>query len=143
MAGILLDKVVFDTSNIISFILAKNIDYIVDLKFRYNIETYTCSQHLSEISKVLAYKKFNKQLVLKPSEYINFLEKYCNVIEVDERFDRVPDPKDNYLIDLAHTAKSHYLVSRDPHLLNLKQIRWGKIQIVGITEFKRLVAAKK
>jgi uncharacterized protein len=142
MAGNSPDRVVFDTSNIVSFILAKNIDYIIDLKFKHDIATYTCRQQLEEINRVLAYPKFKSKFVIERHEYTAFFEKYCEIVVVDERYDRIPDLKDNYIIDLAHTAKSHYIVSRDVHLLQQKHIRWGKIQIVGITYFKALIQQK-
>jgi len=50
--------------------------------------------------------------------------------------DRVGDVKDNYLVDLAYTVKSFYIVSGDRHLTSLKHI--GRIQIVSPSYFKKL-----
>jgi predicted nucleic acid-binding protein len=69
--------------------------------------------------------------------YTRFIEDFSRSIKIDKRFDRAPDIKDNYLFDLAYTAKSFYLVTGDKPLLNMKQV--NKIKIISLAELKRML----
>ena len=141
MAGISLDRVVIDTNNILSLFFAEEYDFFVYLKIQHGISLFTCSQQLDEMVAVMQYSKVKKFLRTKPNKLLKFFNEHSINIQVDERFDRVSDIKDNYLIDLAYTAKSFYIVTGDREVLTLKHV--GRIQIISFTEFKRLIATKK
>lgn len=130
------DKVVFDTNYYIHLILNDKIEELVYFYSDYSIEIYTCSQQIEEITDVLSRKKFSKY-VKSSQKYLDFIKKITIDSEIDERFDRAPDAKDNFLIDLCYTVKSYYLVTGDKPLLNMKSV--NKINIVSITAFKKLL----
>jgi predicted nucleic acid-binding protein len=62
-------------------------------------------------------------------------------IEIDKRFDRAPDIKDNYLFDLAYSVKSHYIVTNDIPLLNMKQV--NKIKLISLRDWETLIENRK
>lgn len=70
-------------------------------------------------------------------DYIKFFLAHAILIKIDERFDRSPDEKDNYLFDLAYTAKLNYIITGDKPLLNMKSV--NKIQIISFVAYKKLL----
>lgn len=141
MAGISLDRVVLDTSYILRIIFSEDYKFFVHLKYRYGVELFTCRQQIDELTTAFDYPRVKKLLKTKPERLIAFFKKQTTQIGVDERFDRIPDLKDNYLVDLAYVSKSYYIVSGDKQVLNLKHVR--KIQIISIARFRQLLRQQK
>jgi predicted nucleic acid-binding protein len=71
------------------------------------------------------------------ADYIRFIEAISESVIIDRRFDRAPDIKDNYLFDLAFSVKSHYIVTHDHPLLNMKQV--NKIRLISLKDWKKLM----
>jgi len=92
-------------------------------------------------SPQLDYPRVKKLLKARPEKLIAFFKKQTTEIEVDERFDRISDMKDNYLVDLAYASKSYYIVSGDALVLNQKHV--GKIQIISASRFRQILRQKK
>jgi len=67
-------------------------------------------------------------------------EQLANYEEIDERFDRSPDPKDNYLFDLAYQVKCDYLVAGEKVLLNMKH--FNQIKIIAISELRKILTGR-
>ena len=137
MAGTLPDRIVLDTSNILSLFFSEYYEFFVYLKLRHNIQVLTCRQQNNELTAALKYPKVKKLLKADPSKLVRFFKKYSVMMEVGERFDRMPDLKDNYLVDLAYTGKANYLVSGDRNVLSLKHV--GKIQIISISRLHQIL----
>jgi len=78
-----------------------------------------------------------KKLASEPEAYISLFKEFSTLVAIDERFDRSPDPDDNYLFDLAYTVKSFYLVTQEKALLNMKQV--NKIKIISFKELRQLI----
>ncbi len=137
MAGTSLDRVVLDTSYILRIIFSEDYAFFVYLNYRYDVELFTCKQRIDELASALNYPRVRKLLKAKPEKLIGFFKKHSIEVKVEERFDRIPDIKDNYLVDLAYASKSYYIVSGDKQVLNLKHV--GKIQIISALRFRQLL----
>lgn len=137
MAGTSPDRIVLDTNNILSLFFAEEYAFFVYLKLQHPIELFTCRQQFDELASALRYPKVKKLLKTEPRKLIRFLEKYSTTITVNQRFDRVPDLKDKYLVDLAYTAKVDYIISGDREFLSLKHV--GKVQIISISRLRQIL----
>lgn len=126
--------IVFDTNTYISYFYNGSIQSIANLVYTGRIIIYTTPRQIDELTSVINRPKIKKKLSLTSDFYTNFVLQIAHLTTIDERFDRLADPNDNYLVDLAYTAKAHYIVSSDRHLASIKHI--GKIQILSLSAFK-------
>ena len=133
-----LDRVVFDTNVWITYFYNGEFKELVDIAEVQEIRIFSCLRLRNELASVLIRPKFKKKLRLKVDRYIAFYEKLCVEITIDERFDRIKDLKDNYIVDLAYSAKCSHIITGDPHLLSVKHI--GKIQIISLSDFKKRIS---
>ena len=131
------DRVVLDTSVFVSLILSRHLDELVVWNKDYQITIYTCSELLDELKVVLNRPYIRKNLTEPPAVYLRFIKSVTQEQTIDLCFDRSPDLKDNYLFDLAYTIKSHYLVTHDKPLLNMKQV--NKIKIISLAEWRKIL----
>jgi hypothetical protein len=131
------DRVVLDTNIFISLILSKRLNELVEWSKDHRTIIYVCPELIDELGAVLKRQKIKKHLTAPISDYINFVGRLTESVVIDQRFDRAPDIKDNYLFDLAYTVKSHYLVTNDFPLLNMKQV--NKIKLVSLKDWKNLI----
>lgn len=76
---------------------------------------------LSELRGVLARPKFRTYLSLSEAErYVSLLERWAErSADAAVVAPHTPDPKDDYLVELAISAKAAFIVSGDRHLTNL------------------------
>ena len=102
-----------------------------------NTNIFICPELRNELIDVLKRPRIKKKLSEPVVSYIRFIELVAESVIIDRRFDRSPDIKDNYLFDLAYTVKSHYLVTSDYPLLNMKQV--NKIRIISMEDWKELI----
>jgi putative PIN family toxin of toxin-antitoxin system len=130
------DKVVFDTNYYIHLIINNKVEELVYFYIDFDIQIYTCKRQIEEIKDVITRKKISKY-ISSSQKYLDFIQKITIETEIDERFDRTPDIKDNYLFDLCYTVKSYYLITGDKPLLNMKFV--NKINILSITAYKKLI----
>lgn len=94
---------------------------------------------LSELTRVLAREKFRRYLSLAQAERLVAALRRDAILCVDpsERPPvRSPDPKDNYLLSLAHGAHAQLLVTGDAHLRGLQP---PALRIVTPREFLSLI----
>ena len=129
------DKLVLDSNIIVSAALNARFREIVELRTTYNIEIYSCAKQLAELDRT--FVKLAGNLKAAPEHYTRLFEQVANHVEIDERFDRSPDPKDNYLFDLAYKVKSYYLVTGERALLNMKHV--NQIKVISITELRKIL----
>ena len=115
----------------------KELAEIVSLSSIHQLKVYTCTKHLAEIQQTLSKPKVKKYLSAAPRVFVETFRLSAELVEIDESFDRSPDPDDNYLFDLAYTVKSHYIVTREKALLNLKQV--NKIKIISMAELRKTI----
>ena len=123
-------KVVLDTNVLISGILfGGNPRQILELVIQGKIDAYISTAIFTEFKEVLLRPKFGLTLekcflIAKGVEDI-----FCFVfpqITVDLIMD---DPDDNIILECALAANVKYLITGDPHLLNLETFE--KINILG------------
>ncbi|MDB5283746.1 MAG: hypothetical protein JWO06_2821 [Bacteroidota bacterium] len=131
------DRVVLDSNIFISLILNRRLDKLVEWSKDENVDIITCPELFAELKDVLGRNRIKKNLTNPVSAYINFIKDVSKEVTIDLRFDRAPDVKDNYLFDLAYTAKAHYIVSGDHPLLNMKQV--NKIRIISLSDWQKLL----
>ena len=136
MPGSAPDRLVLDTNTLVTAALNGKFEVITALQATHGISIFTCDKQLKEFEKTL--NRVAKKLASEPEVYISLFKEFSTLVIIDERFDRSPDPDDNYLFDLAYTVKSFYLVTQEKALLNMKQV--NKIKIISFRELKELIA---
>lgn len=132
-----LDRIVFDTNIYISFIIQNKLDKLVALVEQYDLEVFVCDELIKEIKSTLKKTHIKSKLAHKVSDYLEVIALISENIIIDKRFDRIIDPDDNFLIDLAYCTKSYFLITEDKLLLNHKQI--NKIKIINMAAFKKML----
>lgn len=132
-----LDRIVFDTNIYISFIIQNKLDKLVALIEKNNLAVFICDELLKEVKSTLNKPHIKNKLTSKISDYIDVIKLVSKHVIIDKRFDRIIDPDDNFLIDLAYSTKSYYLITEDKLILNYKQI--NKIKIISLLEFKKIL----
>ncbi len=100
---------------------------------------------LKELYEVLQYSHIVKKF--KPSkedinEFIGMIIEHAEITKGEYSInDITEDPKDDMFIACALEGKAHYIVSRDPHLRNIKHFQ--RIQIIDASMFVRKVEENK
>jgi putative PIN family toxin of toxin-antitoxin system len=132
-------KVVIDTSVMVSVAFPKGElvkelrDMIADEVFR----LVTSKEIMAELYRVLHYPRILKQF--NPSkedidEFIGMIMEHALLTKGEFDLRKITDdPTDDIFLAAAMEAKADFIVSRDPHLRNLKQFHG--IKIVNVKEF--------
>jgi putative PIN family toxin of toxin-antitoxin system len=131
------DRVVLDTNVYVTLILSKRLNELVEWSKDHKASIYVCPELIDELTAVLKRQKIKKHLTEPVAAYIRFINQITEPVIIDRRFDRAPDIKDNYLFDLAYTVKSHYIVTNDHPLLNMKQV--NRIKLIMLKDWKKLI----
>ncbi len=134
------DRVVLDTNVLVTLIISKRLNELVEWYKDRRITIYICDELVAELADVLRRRKIRQYLSQPVSAYISFIESISQLAVIDKRFDRAPDIKDNFLFDLAYTTKSYYIVTNDHPLLNMKQV--NKIKIISLADWIILINAQ-
>jgi putative PIN family toxin of toxin-antitoxin system len=130
-------SIVLDTNVIVSYLLNLKVSDLVALKLDFGIEIYSCPELVNELRQTLNYPRIKQSLATDVEEFIALYNSLASNIEIDLRYDRLADSTDNFLIDLAYTAKADLIVSGDRKVLIQKH--FGKIQIVSPTQFRQIL----
>jgi len=97
---------------------------------------YRSTELTNELAKTLRYKKLQKIWKKPVEEYLefyNYFTLHCSTVPV---FTDCPDPKDNYLFDLAIQLQADYLVTGDQTVL--KTPINPPTKIISFTEFREM-----
>ena len=98
---------------------------------------------LKELYAVLQYPRIVRRFSPTKEQidaFMGMIIEYAVIVEGRYRIDGVTaDPKDDMFIACAMEANAHYIVSRDPHLRNVKHYRG--IQIIDVATFADKVKA--
>jgi putative PIN family toxin of toxin-antitoxin system len=110
------NRTVFDTNIRISYFLNEQFSELIQLRREHRILFLRSTPSLSELKEVITRKKFTSKNfnVEKLIRFYNGIAEYC---ETKPLFNDCPDPKDNFLFDLAIQGKANYLVSGDKKVL--------------------------
>ena len=132
-------KAVIDTSVMVSVAFAKEgvAKTLKDLIINDAFILITSKAILKELYEVLNYKHIVKRF--KPSknyidEFIGMIIERAIITKGTYKIDGITeDPKDDMFIACALEGKADYIISRDPHLRNIKYFQG--IQIIDATTF--------
>jgi putative PIN family toxin of toxin-antitoxin system len=120
-------RVVLDTNIWITYIITAKLDNLVHLIIDNDIQVLTSNHLIEELSEVISRKKFTKYLTLPIAEYIDFHKELSTNISTIPVFTASPDPKDNFLFDLAIQSDAEYIVTGDKRLLDLDTVEGVKL----------------
>ena len=131
-------RVVLDTNVLISATFWLGSSYkIVKKAENKEIELVLSLDILKEFSEVLNYEEIQKKIKNKNLDMRYTIDKLVFISEIispKEKIDIIKeDPKYNIILECAYYGKVDYIVSRDKHLLKLKEFR--NIKIITPEEF--------
>ena len=139
-------RAVIDTNLFISGIFAKDSlsAQLQNLWINLEFELVTSIEIIKEISRVLNYPRIKDHF--KPRDknikrFFRLIFRKAVIAKDIYKTDRITeDPTDNKFLACALEKKADYIVSRDPHLRNIKH--YHGIQIVDVKTFIEKVKAK-
>ena len=120
-------KVVLDTNVLVSSVFwVGNPHKIVELAIDRKIQAFTSPEILQEFENALN-RDFLEDHDFIDSQIALVLE-YSEIVWPSSKVDLVKeDSEDNKILECALSAGADYIITGDPHLLNLKQIKDTKI----------------
>jgi len=126
-------KAVIDTNVMVSVAFAKEglSKELRDMIAEGAFTLVTSNEIMAELYKVLHYPRILKQF--QPSkedidEFVGMIIEKALLTEGRYSLHKIKeDPTDNMILACAMEAKANFIVSRDPHLRNLKQFHGTKI----------------
>jgi len=127
------NRTIFDTNIWVSYMITAKYDEL-ETMLTSSVNFLRSAPSLAELQEVLSRKKFQKYNIdidKTIAFYINLTE-FC---ETKPLFQDCPDPKDNFLFDLALQGKANYLVSGDKKVLET-QVKSDVLMLTTLTEFK-------
>ncbi len=127
------NKFVLDTNIWVSFFIKAKFDALVTIILDNDLSVYTSQTLIDELTEVLSRKKFAKYLTLPIQEYVAFHSSLTILIETEALYQSSPDPKDNFLFDLAFKTNCEALVTGDKKLLELDSI--DNVAIITLSDF--------
>jgi len=121
-------KVVLDTNVFISALGWKGASHkIFNECINGNLELFLSLDIFDEIKRVLKYPKF-KFSKSEINEYLDQILEVGSLVETEMKVNVIKaDPSDNKFLECAITVDADYLISRDPHVLEIKEFRGIKI----------------
>jgi putative PIN family toxin of toxin-antitoxin system len=128
------NKTVFDVNVWLSYFISGKSEQIIDMIENNDVFFYRSIELMSELIEVINRPKFAKYFSNGTEEHILFVEQVAELFLTQSIFDQCPDPKDNYLFDLAYQTHSDFLVSGDKKLLavSVKQ----SLKLLSLSAFK-------
>jgi len=127
------NRTVFDTNIWVSYMITAKYTEL-EAMLTNNVHFLRSAPSLAELQEVLSRKKFQKYKVdvEKTIAFYTNLTEFC---ETKPMFTDCPDPKDNFLFDLAIQGKASYLVSGDKKVLETS-IKSKTLTLTTLTTFK-------
>jgi putative PIN family toxin of toxin-antitoxin system len=120
-------RVVFDTNILISGVLySGKPSHLIELAVEGEIELVSSISIIQEFGDVLSRPKFH----LDKEEqrlFTNFVIRLSTIVATESRFHVVKQDPDDMVVIAAFDGKAPYIVSGDPHLVDLKEILGIKI----------------
>jgi uncharacterized protein len=132
-------RAVVDTNLFISGLFGKDSLSAVlqDLWVHREFELATSIEILREVSRVLQYPRIRGRFQPREENIRRFFRLIFRKAIITKdlySIERITDdPSDNIFLACAMEAEADYIVSRDPHLRNLKQFR--RIEIIDVKTF--------
>lgn len=126
-------KIVLDTNMFISGILFHGmIKTVLNLVLYNRLQLYVSAQLQAEVvKKIKEFSPGNKT----EAEVLLFLERRGILVKPKVKVTVCRDPKDNFILELAETAKADYIITRDKDLLDLPNKEWQGTKITKPEDF--------
>lgn len=140
-------RAVVDTNLFISGLFGKDTlsATLQDLWINRRFELAASIEILREVSRVLQYPRIKERFHPRDEDTRRFFRLiFRKAIITKDLYlvDRITDdPSDNMLLACAMEANADFIISRDPHLRNLKQFQG--IKIIDVKEFVERVRKRK
>lgn len=97
------------------------------------LELVTSPEQIAELCRVMNYPKFNFTEYQKDT-FVSIILEIASMVEITGKVKVIEeDPDDDVILEIAVIGNADYLVSGDPHLLNLK--KFTSVRIVSAAEF--------
>ena len=133
-------KFILDSNIWISYVITDTLDELIKSVVQNELLIYGDKYLLDEISKVLSRPKFKKYLKAPVSRFIEVIELGITIIDTQPHASRLPDPKDNFLIALAHSSQTAIVVTGDKPLLALGM--YQGIEFISLADFRKLLKSE-
>ena len=134
------NKTVFDVNIWLSYFISGKSEKIIDMIENNDVFFYRSAELISELKEVINRPKFAKYFSNSTEEYILFVEQVAEFFHTQAIFDQCPDPKDNYLFDLAYQSHSNFLVSGDKKVLAVPVKQ--SLKLLSLSAFKTAIGIK-
>ena len=127
-------RTIFDTNVWISYMITSKYEELAVLVEEKGVVFLRSAPSLAELQEVLSRKKFQKYKFdfEKTIAFYTNLTEFCHT---EPKFKDCPDPKDNFLFDLAIQGKAKYLVSGDKKVLETP-IKNEMLKVTTLVAFK-------
>jgi putative PIN family toxin of toxin-antitoxin system len=109
-------RTVFDTNIWVCYFIGKKTSEIMKMTEK-DVVLLHSTVSADELIEVLSRKKFEKYK-LDISDLLLFYTNICELCHTVPEFSNCPDPKDNFLFDLALQGNAKYLISGDKTVLS-------------------------
>jgi putative PIN family toxin of toxin-antitoxin system len=127
-------RTVFDTNILVSHAIIGNFRELTKIAVTYDVVFLRSLLLIAEVKEVLSRKKFVKYNI-DLDEFVDMfldISEFCHTVP---QFHACPDPKDNFLFDLALQGNAKYLVSGDKKVLTTPTGS-DTLKVTTLPEFK-------
>ena len=131
------NKTVFDVNIWLSYFISGKAEEIIEMVENNNVFFYRSTELMLELKEVINRPKFAKFFPTGTEEYILLVEQVTEYVLTQAIFDQCPDPKDNYLFDLAYQSHSNFLVSGDKKVLAVPVKQ--SLKLLSLSAFKTTI----
>lgn len=131
-------KIVVDTNLWISFCIGKTLHFLKDAIIKKKVILCFSAELYDEIFDVINRPKI-KPILKKENvkDFHNILEHRSNIADITFSTTECRDPKDNFILNLAVSAKADYIVTGDKDLLDLNPFH--DIKIIKANELEKIL----
>ncbi|GAB4495192.1 MAG: hypothetical protein OHK0019_23530 [Saprospiraceae bacterium] len=120
------ERIVFDANIWLSYFINNRTEEITRLILFNDLTVLSSPYLIAELEDVLKRPKFEKAASMPDVHHIALHQKLTSFHTTMPRSDRSPDPKDNYLFDLAIQHSATHLVTGEKRLLAMKEVEASK-----------------
>jgi len=139
-------RAVVDTNLLVSGLFARHSlsAQLQDLWINQDFELITSVEIIKEVSRVLNYPRIRERFKPKDESIKRFFRLIFRKAIITKdiyKTDRITDdPTDNKFLACALEKKADYIISRDPHLRNIKH--YYGIQVIDVKTFVEKIKGK-
>ena len=108
---------IIDTSVFLTYIRYNKLYRLIDAFNKYEIDVFVNQNLLNEIERNI---NKNVEVIVDTKEVMDYITSSCILLEITPTFTQSPDPKYNFLFDLAIQTNSEILVTQEKALLNFE-----------------------